>query len=285
MIADASSPIGAPGVQRSATIAKHLAQFGWLPTVCTADEIDGLPLDTKLCDELPPDNVVNPRSAGGGILAMRRSLRGFVNARAGEGLTAAASRFAKAVDWRLDSWQSAIPRPDECIALTQRSVDALTRQIRSERYDVIYSTNNPASNHWLALELKRRANLPWVADFRNEGTDNGRNQNSPAQYLAAHGPSEQEILETADVVIAASEQQRRAIANCVPAQRGKLIALTNGFDPSDIAGVGDAGPLCGSEGLEVYNPIELTRQLASVLDRLADQAAEAVDESLTTCRP
>ena len=64
-----------------------------------------------------------------------------------------------------------------------------------------------------------------------------------------------------------------------------MVTITNGFDPDDFAGVGDAGPSSELEGLETYNRIELTRQLASVFDRLADRAVEAADESLTTCRP
>ena len=60
MIAYAFPPTGGPGVQRSAKFAKYLPQFGWLPTVWTADEVDGLPRDPTLCDELPSEVVVCP---------------------------------------------------------------------------------------------------------------------------------------------------------------------------------------------------------------------------------
>lgn len=283
MIAYVFPPTGGSGVPRSAKFAKSLPQFGWLPTVWTADEFEGLPCETTLCDELLPEAGTCPRIAGSGILAMRRSLRGFVNARAGEGLSAVASRFAKAIDWRLEAWQSAISHPDDCIASARHSVDPLTRQIQSERFDVIYSTYSPVSNHWLALELKRRTSLPWVADFRDLWTDDSRYREPSPQRRAAHRQLEQEILEAADVVITVSERQRRTLADHVPTQRYKFITITSGFDPSDFAGVGDAGPLRGSEGLEAYNRIELTRQLASVFDRLADRTAETVYESLETC--
>mgnify|MGYP001570995350 CR=1 FL=1 len=302
MIAYAFPPTGGSGVQRSANpsrlrawFAKYLPQFGWLPTVWTADEVDGLPRDPTLCDELPPEVVVSPRNAGSGILAMRRSLRGFVNARAGEGLTAVASRFAKAIDWRLDAWQPATALPDDCIRWARRSVGPLTRQLRSERFEVIYSIYSPASSHWLALELKRRTNLPWVADFRDLWTDDCRYREPTPQRRATHRQLEQEILEAADVVIAVSERQRRILADHMPAKRDKFITITNGFDPADFAGVGDAESKgdsrfngCGSEGLEAYSRIEPTRRLASVFDRLADRAAEAVEtvhESLATCPP
>jgi glycosyltransferase involved in cell wall biosynthesis len=300
MIAYTFPPSGGSGVQQSAKFAKDLPQFGWLPTVWTADEVDGLPCDPALCEELTPEVEVSPRKAGSGILAMRRSLRGFVNARAGEGLTAAASRFAKAIDWRLEEWQSATSLPDDCIPWARRSVGPLTRQLRSESFDVIYSTFSPASNHWLALELKRRMskNLPWVADFRDLWTDDYRYRAPSPQRRAAYRQLEQEVLEAADIVIVVSERQRRILADHMPAKRDKFITITNGFDPDDFAGVGDAeskGDLrfntpsaCGSEGLAAYSRFELTRRLASVFDRLADRSTEAVEtvpESLATCQP
>jgi len=241
MIAYAFPPTGGSGVQRSAKFAKYLPQFGWLPTVWTADAADGLPRDPTLCDELPPEVVVCPRNAGSGIIAMRRSLRGFVNARGGEGLTAAASRFAKAIDWRLEALQSATSLPDDCIPWARRSVGPLTKQVRSQGYDVIYSTYSPASNHWLALELKRRANLPWVADFRDLWTDDCRYREPSPQRRAAHRQLQQEILEAADVVIAVSEPQRKILADHLPTKRNKFITITNGFDPADFPATVDVG--------------------------------------------
>jgi len=246
MIAYAFPPTGGPGVQRSAKFAKYLPQCGWLPTVWTADEVDGLPRDPTLCGELPSEVVVCPRNAGSGILAMRRSLRGFVNARAGEGLTAVASRFAEAMDWRLEAWQAATLLPDDCIAWARRSVGPLTRQIRTERFDVIYSTYSPASNHWLALELKHRTNLPWVADFRDLWTDDCRYREPSPQRRAAHRRLEQDILEAADMVIAVSERQRNILADHLPEHADKVITITNGFDPADFAIAARSQPADGS---------------------------------------
>lgn len=298
MIVYAFPPSGGSSVERSAELAKFLPQFGWLPTVWTADEVGGLPRDPAFCDVLTPEVAEPPRNTGSGILATRRTLRGFANARAGEGLTAVASRFAKAVDCRLEAWQSTTSHPDACILQARRSIGPLMRRIRSERFDVIYSTFSPTSNHWLARELKRRTNLPWVADFRGQLADDGRYREPTLQRRAAHRQLEQEILEAADVVITVSERQRRILADLIPAKRDKFTTLTNGFDPGDCAGVGDAKSqgasrlntpsACGSEGLEAYRRIELTRRLASVFDRLADRAIAAVKtahEALVSCPP
>src|SRR3990172_10689049 len=122
MIAYAFPPTGGSGVQRSAKFAKYLPRFGWLPTVWTVEEADGLPRDETLCEDLPPEVTVCTRGVGSGVTAMRRTLRGFANARAGEGLTGVASRFARAADWRMEQWIGASLLPDDCIAWARRSV-------------------------------------------------------------------------------------------------------------------------------------------------------------------
>ncbi len=295
MIGHAAPPQDSAEVERSAKFVNGLRYFGWLPTVWTSNEVDSLPLDPTLCDRQPPGAAVCPRNTGSGILAMRRSLRGFVNARAGEGLTAVASRFAKAGELRLEAWQSATSLPDDYIPWARRTINLLMRQIRSEHFNAIYSTSSAASNHWLALELKRRTNLPWVADFRDLWNDDCRYRDPSPQRLAAHPQLEQEILESADVVIAVSERQRRILADQIPTKYDSIIAIKNGSVSAEDAGAGDAKSEgatqfngCGSQDSEPDCCSELARQLAVVLDRLADQVAKAdevVHESLTTCPP
>ncbi len=242
MIAYAFPPTGGPGVQRSAKFAKYLPQFGWLPTVWTVDDAVGLPRDESLCEDIPAEVAVCGRSPGSGILAMRRTLRGFVNPRAGEGLTTAASRFVKAIDWRLESWVAATAFPDDCIAWAKRSVRPLLHRLGNEPIEAIYSTYSPASNHWLGLELKRRTNLPWAADFRDLWTDDCRYREPSAQRRAAHRRLEQQILETADVVIGVTPRQTAILAERVTTQRKKFITITNGFDPADFDGLPQEAP-------------------------------------------
>ncbi len=242
MIAYAFPPTGGSGVQRSAKFAKFLPRFGWLPTVWTVGEADGLPRDGTLCADLPPEVTVCTQGSGSGVVAVRRTLRGFVNARAGEGLAGIASRFAKAANWRVDQWIGASLLPDDCIGWARRSVGPLLRRLRTGSFDVLYSTFSPASNHWLALELKRQTGLPWVADFRDLWTDDCRYRESSPQRRAAHRQLEQQVLEQADIVIGVTERQTAILADHVPGQCDKFLTITNGFDPEDFADLEHAGP-------------------------------------------
>jgi glycosyltransferase involved in cell wall biosynthesis len=234
MIAYAFPPTGGSGVQRSAKFAKYLPQFGWVPTVWTVDGAEGLPRDETLCEDLPPQVTICASNGCGGVRSLQRTLRGFANARAGEGLSGVASRFAKAVDWRLDNWVAANCFPDDCIGWARRSLGSLRRRLTTEEFDMLYSTYSPASNHWLALELKRSSGLPWVADFRDLWTEDCRYRASSPARRAADRRLEQEILETADVVIGVSPRQTEILASHVPGQHAKFVTITNGFDPDDF---------------------------------------------------
>ncbi len=237
MIAYAFPPTGGSGVQRSAKFAKYLPRFDWRPTVWTVDGADGLPRDESLCYDLPPEVTICANTSCGGVRSLQRTLRGFANARTGEGLSGVASRFAKAVDWRLANWVSSNCFPDDCIGWARRSLGLLRARLSSEHFDVLYSTYSPASNHWVALELKRSSGIPWVADFRDLWTEDCRFHASSPAYRAAHRRLEQEILETADAVIGVSPRQTEILASHVPTQPEKFLTITNGFDPDDFSHV------------------------------------------------
>lgn len=234
MIACTFPPTGGPGVQRSAKFAKYLPQFNWKPTVWTSDPMMSLPMDPTLLEDLPAEVTVHTHSVDGKMRAMKRLLRGAMNAREGEGLSAVASRFTRSIGWRMDVWQNSNTLPDEFIVWARRSVQPLLRLIEKESIDLIYSTFSPASNHWLAMELKRHIALPWIADFRDLWTDDYRYRESSIRRRNAHHELEREILEAADLVIGVSEKQTAILSNHVPSLRQKFMTLTNGFDPDDF---------------------------------------------------
>ena len=212
MIAAAFPPTGGPGVQRTAKFAKYLSQFGWTPRIWTANApkgLNGLPRDLSLVADLPPDCIVHS-----------------ANKTEPRALARAIGRLHQRLRQR--------PFPDDCSSWARHSVKPLAHVIEQDRIDVIYSTFSPASNHLLALELKRRTGLPWVADFRDLWTDDYRyRETSPARRLAERR-LEQEILETADVVIGVTERQTAILADHVPTARDKFVTITNGFDPADF---------------------------------------------------
>ncbi len=229
MIASAFPPTGGPGVQRTAKYAKYLPQSGWQPFAWTQEPVDELPQDPTLLADLPTEVRVYRHGNGGTIRAVRRSLR---NVSDGDGLL---SKLAKAVDWRLDARLATADSANDGSSWVRSSVAPVCRLIREENVAAIYSTFSPICNHTLALDVKRRTNLPWVADFRDLWTDDYRYDEPCEKRRGHHRRLELQILQTADIVIAVTERQTEILSGHLPPpQRSKFITITNGFDPADF---------------------------------------------------
>lgn len=231
LISCAFPPTGGPGVQRSTKFAKYLPSFGWHPTVWACDPLEGMPRDPSLLDDLPGEVVIHRRPCPDRARAGRKLVRWM------QGAGSFTSRVGAALDWRLDNWLARTPLPDPFISWAQGSVEPLVNLIRRERIDAIYSTFSPASNHVLALALKRRTHLPWIADFRDLWTDDYRYREAAARR-DAHRELELLILEAADIVIGVTDRQTSLLASRRPAQRHKFYTITNGFDPADFERLG-----------------------------------------------
>jgi len=236
VIAYAFPPTGGSGVQRPAKFVKYLPDFGWEPVVWTVDSAEGFPRDPTLGDDLPPNTPIYFGRGGGGIRAVRRTLRGWIDPAQSQrrGLQSAASRLAMGLDWRLENWMAARSFPDDCAGWARRSLRPLMDVVAGEEIDIIFSTFSPASSHLLAMEIKRRTRLPWVSDFRDLWTDDCRYHEPSAHRRAAHRRLEQEILETADVVVGVTPRQTEILSDHVPDRRAKFVTITNGFDPDDF---------------------------------------------------
>lgn len=227
MIAAAFPPTGGPGVQRTAKFAKHLPQFGWQPVVWTIDRLEEYPSDVSLANELSVQVKVH-RQPSRLVTHWAQRLAKTLRDRS------PTSRAAKAIGWRLERWTQRHVFPDKYAAWTRKSVVPLCRLTRECHVDAIYSTFSPASNHWLALKIKRITGLPWIADFRDLWMDDYRYGGSSDRLQRAHRRLEQEVLEVADAVVGVTTSQTELLASHVTNASHKFHTITNGFDPIDF---------------------------------------------------
>lgn len=230
MIACVFPPTGGSGVQRTAKFVKYLPGCGWDPIVWARDSVPGMPRDERLGTEVP-SGVEVFRTGGDLCDGIWGRARSFGERRGVLGT------IARRLDRRLSRTIPARRLPDDQIAWARRGVRPLECLIRERQVPVIYSTFSPASDHWLALALKRRTGVAWVADFRDLWTDDYRYRESVPERRAAHRELEQAVLETADAVIGVSRGQTEILASHVPSRRDRFVTITNGYDPSDFKGV------------------------------------------------
>jgi len=228
LISFAFPPTGGPGVQRSAKFAKYLPEFGWRPIVWASGPIESLPSDPSLVDELPSELAVHRHPDAHQAHGTNAGQVGVV----GTGLW---DRFKDRLNLGGPSADSAARHPDEFFGWALTSVEPLMSLIHDRHVSVIYSTFSPASNHCLAMELKVRTGLPWVADFRDLWTDDYRYRAPSSAWRAADHRLQKRILEIADAVIGVTPRQTDILANHLFVEAAKFGTITNGFDGDDFA--------------------------------------------------
>lgn len=209
-------PLGGAGVQRSAKFVKYLPGTGWTPVVITTRGRWYPARDESLAADVPPGTrVIQARE-----LALLRSL------------AAQLERFLLAPLARLLRW------PDEMLGwIPGATIDAL-HEIRRDPPDVIFTTSAPYSAHLVGLLLHRRTGIPWVADFRDEWTENPEAGRQPRLYRAASRLLERLVVRHATRVTVTTDDARLADPSSAGAKR---TTITNGVDPDDLASVPGRG--------------------------------------------
>lgn len=100
-----------------------------------------------------------------------------------------------------------------------------------EKIDAIISTSSPVTAHLIAIKLKQKYNIPWVADLRDLWTQNHYiNKSLPIRYLEKK--LELKTLSSADAIVTVSEPLAKILKNYH--QRNKIFCITNGFDIDDF---------------------------------------------------
>ncbi|MEO6809981.1 MAG: glycosyltransferase, partial [Isosphaeraceae bacterium] len=95
----------------------------------------------------------------------------------------------------------------------------------------VLSTSPPVGSHLVALELKRRHGLPWVADFRDPLR--GNPFRTRRWFFPYDGPLERLFFRQADALIANTDTMANLWRRHHRKIDGKVSVIWNGFDPED----------------------------------------------------
>jgi hypothetical protein len=105
--------------------------------------------------------------------------------------------------------------------------------IRKESVDAILSSSPPGISHRIALRLKKRCHLPWLADFRDPWAHSAYWSDGPVWWRYTNKLIESRCVQAADRVICNTEWLRddfvRFYAKLPPQQ---FVTVTNGFEDS-----------------------------------------------------
>jgi glycosyltransferase involved in cell wall biosynthesis len=111
--------------------------------------------------------------------------------------------------------------------------------IRSHNIDLIYTTSLPYSSHLMAIHLKKKfPDIPWVADFRDEWTNNPYILDNPYNPIRINieRKMEHKVLQTADYLITNTPVMLMNFTNNNPGMGldMKFYVIPNGYDPDDF---------------------------------------------------
>lgn len=215
MVAYQFAPSGGSGVQRSVKFAKYLPSYGWEPVILTRDA-DGIKLrDESLMKEIPNDMEII-RTHPCDLTAL-------------PGLLSKAGKFI--------AWKLMIP-DGEVLWMRGALKSAMTRLEKGD-IDALYTTSYPFSDHLMGLEIKNCfPDMPWVADFRDEWTNNPYYLDKPhsAWRMAKESAMEKQVLSGASHLIANTPVMHRNFIYSNPDLNldKRMTVIPNGFDPRDF---------------------------------------------------
>ncbi|MBI3968114.1 MAG: glycosyltransferase [Chloroflexi bacterium] len=236
LLAHAFPPVGAAGSQRAVKLVKYLPEHGWWPTVITAPADRYLTLDAGLLADIPAGVVVHRtrtlEPSQSQTLALRPS--------AAPSSTPTPSPVAgvKERARRIVYWLYAHGViPDRSLGWAPFAIAAGLRLSRRTRFDAIFATGNPYSSFLAAAALGLALRAPYVLDYRDAWTLNPYRQSESAWRNAVERRQERFALGRAAAAIFATEPMRQDYARAFPALANHFTTMTNGYDPTDFAGV------------------------------------------------
>ena len=295
VVAYAFPPVGGVGVQRTVKYVTYLPRNGWEPVVLTARNPGLQPRDDEGERRLSPDLIVERafspepvklRNASG--RAVRTLLRhpggeargGDVSAAPAGRSPSSGSRIPGAGPLR-SLWSHAVRLtffPDEEVGWVPFAIRRGLEIHRRAPVDAIYSSLLPVSSHLVAGMIAHRTGLPWIADYRDPWIGNTFAPPLPALHARLQRSIEGRFISLADRSVFATSGLMQAYADRYPEAAGRFMAIPNGYDRSELAGLEPAPPpqpggfhllYAGS----LYRPHELEAFLGGVellLDRRPD---------------
>jgi glycosyltransferase involved in cell wall biosynthesis len=225
-------PSGGAGVQRWLKFTKYLREYGWEPIIYTPENPEAPAQDFTLLNEIPEGiekittPIWEPYEFYKKLVGMKKGEKvnaGFLNEKKNPGLAEGFSTWVRGNFFI----------PDARKFWIKPSVKFLVNYLTQNPVDAIISTGPPHSMHLIALGVKKKLNIPWLADFRDPWTGIDFYHQLHLSWFAdkKHKRLEKSVLAKADSVTTVSRNWSKDLELIYPR---KVEVVTNGFDPEDF---------------------------------------------------
>ncbi len=224
-------PAGGAGVQRWLKFVKYLSPLGYDLHVYTAENPEAPAVDDSLLQDIPA-NVSIIKKAIWEPFSIYKKLthkKGNFNA----GFLSEEKKDKKKWSEKLAMFVRAnLFVPDAKMFWIRPSAKFLQKYIKDNQIDLIISSGPPHSLHLIALKLKKKLNIQWIADFRDPWTNIDFYQKLPMLHIIdkQQKKMEKHVLQHADRIIVVGEEMKKEFLAINP--HSKIDVITNGFDTS-----------------------------------------------------
>jgi glycosyltransferase involved in cell wall biosynthesis len=259
-------PSGGAGVQRWLKFTKYLREFGWEPVIYTPENPEFPEADESLFKDIPVGIEVIKRPIWEPYNVYKR----FTGQKKEEKIQAGFLSVKKKNPFieNISVWiRGNFFIPDARKFWIKPSIRFLSKYLAEYPVDAMVSTGPPHSMHLIALGLKKKLNIPWLADFRDPWTEIDFYHQLKLTKRADHKQHrlEKNVLTNADKVTIVSWNWALDFFRIFPRH---YDVVTNGFDPDDF----------NFSGQKISETFELTHIGSLNKDRNPELLWEVIDE-------
>lgn len=228
-----------PPLKGSATqgfeFTNHLREFNWEPVLITVNNSTISLRNESPWNEIPLGSEVirfnGPNSFNNGTISELVSIYERI-VRDNDLI----KDYVAQLKNNLDRLKHFLLIPDHYVMWAKEVIKKVNDVVDFNEIDMIYSPSGSCSGHIVGYYLKLRYQKPWIADFREEWTNNpnGAYDNSHILYQM-NLAMKKNIIDTADRIIAADLAAKESYMKKFDVNNTKVQILTKKYDP--------AGPL------------------------------------------
>jgi glycosyltransferase involved in cell wall biosynthesis len=201
--------MGSSGLLRSLKYCRYLPEYGWQPTILTANPRAYERLDSGQLDEIP--ETVKVLRAFALDTQKHLSLRGRY------------LRFTALPD-RWVTW---------CLGATIAGI----AQIRRDKTDVIFTTFPIATAVLIGYLLHRVTGVPWVADFRDSMTED-EYPSDPRMWKAFRWLEKKTVAHASRLIFTARSTREMYLKRYPELAPERCLVISNGYDEEDFRKLG-----------------------------------------------
>lgn len=215
-------PMGLSGVQRTLKFVKYLPNYNWEPTVLTVTPTAYYALDYSMLRELNENEIRTVRT---------NSVDPTRLFEAGKPLKMPHEKLRSA----MSAVSQAIFVPDNKVGWKHDALKAGRKLLKSEKFDVIFSTAPPYTCHLIGVALSQEAGIPLVVDYRDAWLDNPLHFYLTPFHRLAHQKMERKVLRAASRVITINRRIKELMIRRYRfLNYNDISIIPQGFDPADF---------------------------------------------------